>query len=316
MQSQRYVAADWGTSNLRLYLLEQSGESFELVDNRNGPGVSQVNREFDDVFFDLVDGWIGDNQKMPIIISGMVGSSIGWKEAPYLACPVDGAKIAAGRVHFESRNRKINIVAGLSTVNPLGYPDVMRGEELQLLGWMHRHPEVRQETRLFVLPGTHNKWVLMRAGHIDTFLTALTGELFGLLRQHSVLITTDQWMDIDKASFLDGLATISELGDARMLHALFTTRSRQLFGDLEPNHAASYLSGLLVGSDVIGGYKLFKKQNPELEGATLIGDSRLAECYKLAFEYHDIPLRVCESTNTTLAGYSVVFDHLSQSPND
>ena len=303
------VTADWGTSNLRLYLLEKSESEYRLLDSKTGPGVSQVNGNFAEVFFSLTQDWLSKSEDIPIIISGMIGSSIGWRETPYLSCPVDAEKIAAGLVPFISRGQRINIISGLSTNNPLGHPDVMRGEELQLLGWIKDNPNGSSESRLFILPGTHNKWVLMRKGEIHTFLTAMTGELFSVLRQNSVLLTQKTFAKLNVDAFVRGLKA-QNLDDASTLLSLFTTRSLQLLGDLDPEHAASYLSGLLIGADVTAGYRLFKKHFPELEGATLIGDSELAECYQLAFEHHGIALDVCDSTQVTLAGYEAVIEQL------
>lgn len=169
---------------------------------------------------------------MPIIISGMAGSTIGWREAPYLRCPVDISQIAEGRLAFEARGLEISIVAGLQTVNPLGAADVMRGEELQLLGWLQDDGTDSEQARLIALPGTHNKWALLSKDRIETFVTALTGELFALLKNHSVLITDRNTSEFDEEVFLQGVAAIERLGDAHLLHALFSTRSRQVLGDL------------------------------------------------------------------------------------
>lgn len=311
MNEDRFIACDWGTSNLRLYFCAyRDGVSPAILESRAGPGVSRLNEDIEAAFFGLADDWITAHGPMPVIISGMAGSSLGWREAPYLQCPVDASQIAEGRITFESRGLHFSIVAGLSATNPLGSPDVMRGEELQLLGWMQLSDTAGDGTRLVILPGTHSKWVLLRNGRIETFLTALTGELFSVLQSHSVLIAAVESASFDRNAFEKGLATIDRLGDAHLLHALFTTRSRQVSGALSAADAPSYLSGLLIGSDVAGATALFRKTHPEIDGVTVIGDSPLAGYYRLALEHFGLRAAVSDTEQVSIAGFEAVYKSL------
>ncbi|MBT6115349.1 MAG: 2-dehydro-3-deoxygalactonokinase, partial [Porticoccaceae bacterium] len=199
MTESLFIAGDWGTTHLRLYLFQHHhGQPLTILASQMGPGVaqlksqveSQVESNFEQVFFDLAGHWLDKHGPMPVILSGMVGSNIGWHAAPYIDCPASGKQIVAGRTAFNARGIEFSIISGLRTTNPLGTPDLMRGEELQLLGWMGAvdGPEnTLKSARLVVLPGTHNKWALVRGGKIETFVTALTGELYSLLQNHSVL---------------------------------------------------------------------------------------------------------------------------------
>ena len=311
MSTNLFIAGDWGTSNLRLYLCQFRDSGLSLViDTRSGPGVSQVEGDFESTFFQLVGDWIAERGAMPVLLSGMVGSTIGWHEAPYLQCPVNVGQIAEGRLAFEARGLQFSIVSGLKVINPLGSADVMRGEELQLLGWMQSNKQASDSARLFALPGTHNKWGLLKGGKIETFITALTGELFALLQKHSILIADRDSKDFNPDSFLAGVQAIEQLGEAQLLHALFATRSRQVLGELSAKDASSYLSGLLVGADVIGATNLFKSYEPGTDSVTLIGDSRLSEYYRLVLERQGIAVETSDTTQIAIAGYEAIYNYL------
>jgi 2-dehydro-3-deoxygalactonokinase len=258
----------------------------------------------------------------------MVGSNIGWHAAPYIDCPASGKQIVAGRTAFNARGIEFSIISGLRTTNPLGTPDLMRGEELQLLGWMGAvdGPEnTLKSARLVVLPGTHNKWALVRGGKIETFVTALTGELYSLLQNHSVLITNAESADFSDDIFMQGVKLATTLESGQLLQALFATRSRQVLGELSELHASSYLSGLLIGSDVVGslalmekeivGKQIVGKQIAAISSIVLIGDSALSRCYQLALESVGIKAELRDATEIAVSGYEAIYRALYPSPN-
>jgi len=257
-----FIAGDWGTSNLRLYLCElnNDGEA-KVLNTQVGSGISQVNGDFEDIFFTLAQKWLDQYENVPVILSGMIGSTIGWKDAPYLTCPVGVDDIARGRVSFSARGIEISILAGLRTVNPLGAPDIMRGEELQMMGWMQNQNAVTTR-QLFALPGTHNKWTSVEDDKIVSFLTAFTGELFAALRNHSMLVNDDNPNSFNNDLFMQGVDAIQTLGDAHLVHALFATRSKQVIGEMASSDASSYLSGLIIAADILGAAKVFQIQEP------------------------------------------------------
>lgn len=305
MRQPVFIAGDWGTSNLRLYLLAPGRGASRILDVRNGPGASALAGDFEDTFFALVDDWIGNHGNVPVVLSGMVGSTIGWHEAPYLRCPASARDIADGRLAFSARNLEFSIVAGLCTDNPLGTPDVMRGEELQLLGWLQTGDS--NETGLVALPGTHNKWVLYRNGRVDTFLTALTGELYATLEKHSILVAAGDKSNFDAGAFEEGVAAAHGLGDASLVHALFATRSRQVLGTLPAASAPSYLSGLCIGADVSGAMALFRQICTDITTVTLIGESRLMDYYRLALQHIDISALQFDAQQAAVAGFTAVY---------
>ena len=228
MQKNIFIAGDWGTSNLRLYLCEWSAEAGEkTLDICYGNGITKLDHSFSDTFFSLTNSWFNEHGSMPVILSGMVGSNIGWREAPYLECPISINDIVDGRLSFIERDIEFSILPGLKTLNPLGLPDIMRGEELQILGWSQLNSNSSMNRQLFLLPGTHNKWVEVAGGQVQNFLTAFTGELYSLLINHSVLIAEPVQADLDQKSFRRGVNTIKNLRGAHIPHALFSTRSLQ-----------------------------------------------------------------------------------------
>ncbi|MEH6569907.1 MAG: 2-dehydro-3-deoxygalactonokinase [Halioglobus sp.] len=306
-----FIAGDWGTTNLRLYLCQfNQSEPTQVLGELTGPGVSQLNGEFEQVFFELAGTWLAEHGPVPVILSGMVGSTIGWREAPYLECPVAAEQIVAGRTHFQAGGLEFSIIAGLKVKNPLGTPDLMRGEELQLLGWMRSGSVLEAGEHLVALPGTHNKWVLLKNGRLETFVTAVTGELFSLLCKHSILIAEPEVGSFSTDAFMQGVRAICKVGGEQLLHAIFATRSRQVLGEMSERDASSYLSGLLVGSDVIGAKKLFGERMSESAMVTLIGDSALSHCYQLVLEYLGIKVETCDARRIAIAGYEAIYKSL------
>ncbi len=315
MTESLFIAGDWGTTNLRLYLCQhKSSQSLNILATQTGPGVSQVSNNFEQIFFDLAGDWLEEHGPMPVILSGMVGSNIGWQAAPYIDCPASAEQIVRGRTAFQARDIEFSIISGLKTLNPLGTPDLMRGEELQLLGWMRTAtgPEADM-AQLVVLPGTHNKWALVKGGKIETFVTALTGELYALLQNHSVLIGNTESADFSADIFLQGVKVATTLEPGQLLQALFATRSRQVTGELSELYASSYLSGLLIGSDVVGSLALMEKRMDGISSVDLIGESALSHCYQLALESVGVKAELRDATQIALSGYQAVYEALQPS---
>jgi len=308
-QETLFIAGDWGTSNLRLYLCESLGQNKSRIkDTRYGPGINQSNSDFEETFFNLTEDWLTQYGKLPVLLSGMIGSSIGWHEAPYLNCPVGPDEIAAGRIQFAARGLDFSILAGLKAQNPLGINDVMRGEELQMLGWLQQQ-DAPPEQQLFALPGTHNKWTLTRNGQIETFLTAFSGELFGLLRDHSILIQQQDSFGFNSAAFEQGIDAVHGLNGAQLVHLLFSTRSKQVLGEMANTDALSYLSGLIIATDVIGAINLFE----DIDSVVVIGEPNMSAHYQLVLEHLDIDCILCEPDDIAIAGYGRVYSSMSNS---
>jgi 2-dehydro-3-deoxygalactonokinase len=259
------IAVDWGSSSLRGYLLDDNGA---ILDQRaDTRGILGCDGNFAAVLADLVDGWPGT-----ILMSGMIGSRNGWIEQPYLPCPATLDDVAAAlHLHQDPAlpGRALWFVPGVAVDASDATPDVMRGEETQLFGL-----DLHAGSAQVCLPGTHSKWATLRAGAITGFATAMTGELFALLRTHSLLgRLMDDGQALDAAAFARGVERSGEPGG--LLHHLFGVRALGLFDRLSPSAAPSCLSGLLVGHEIAA------LADPA-QCVHLVGSAGLTERYALA----------------------------------
>ena len=235
------IAVDWGSSSLRAFRLVRDGRIVER--RRSDQGLLNADGRFAEVLGTLIDGW---NDSL-VVLAGMVGSRQGWMEVPYVQAPAGLREIAAGMRRLESAaiRRELWLVPGLSCADAHGVPDVMRGEETQLCALL---PLLGPGTHTVLLPGTHSKHVRVVDGHIEGFSTFMTGELFAVLRQHSLLGRMMVDAPHDATAFAEGVVMAER--DGSLLHQLFSVRTRALFDQLQPAQLASYLSGLLIGTEL------------------------------------------------------------------
>ncbi len=300
-----FVAVDWGTTRMRamLCLPHQKDVEPDLV--IEGPGISRLDDPLADTLFDAIEPWIVEFGELDILLGGMVGSNIGWRETPYLSCPLALNELGDNLECFEEQGHRILIVPGVSCVNKLGQPDVMRGEEIQVLGWMCLTVEPSKGDQLLCLPGTHTKWVRLSNGELTGFTTSLTGEVFALLRQHSVLVPTsydESGSAFDEEAFRQGIDLASHYGDD-LLHAVFSTRSRSLVEGGDFGDASSYLSGLLIGSDVRSALRTDDSGGKDIE---LIGARALCGRFAIAIEQLGYTSRVTEGIRAVHAGFLAI----------
>jgi 2-dehydro-3-deoxygalactonokinase len=306
-----FVAGDWGTSHLRLFLCDSGGT---VLDSCSGPGAADAGGRFAEIFTSLTASWADVHGALPAVLCGMVGSNIGWMPAPYVACPAWPDQISDGCV---TPAQGVHIVPGLTCRNRFNAPDVLRGEETQILGALHLLPTLRGGCRLLCLPGTHTKWVVLQDGRVSEFLTAPTGEVFALLRHHSVLGGKHGRAEAaadaaaDAQGFQQGLAHFNEFPQAQLLHRLFECRGRQLRGDLAAAAAAAYLSGLLIASDVHGALAVLSSAI-EVRTVYLIGTSELTGLYAAALACHGHEAAQIDGAAAARGGLTRVHQHLSR----
>ncbi len=311
MSQAALVAGDWGTSHLRLFLCQEDGTVMAALD---GPGAADVAGDFPETLDTLLRGWTREYGSLPVVLCGMVGSSLGWRQAPYLPCPARPEQIAQACVGL--RDGLVHIVPGLSCRNRLNAPDVLRGEETQILGALRLNPALSSGRQLLCLPGTHTKWVLLEDGCVREFLTAPTGELFAVLCEHSILVNDERQRQdlhaaIDGPAFDHGLMQIQRFPAAGVLHRLFECRSRRLTGDLHSDEAMPLLSGMLIASDVQGAVRLFATSAARTS-VQLIGATRLAALYARALVSQDCDTNVIDGSLASLNGLLQVHRLLSQ----
>lgn len=306
MSRATFIAGDWGTSRLRLFLCDASGQ---LLAECEGPGAANLDEAFGAVLERLAEGWEKDPGKLPAILCGMVGSSIGWREVPYLACPARPNNFAHGAIRLTYDGRHVALLPGLKCRNRLGMPDVMRGEETQIAGALQLAPHLQAGRHVLCMPGTHTKWVLLDDGAVSQFQTALSGELYELLRRHSVLVggTEEQKSG---PGFALGMETVRACPDADMTHHLFSTRSRQLVGELERADAVAYLSGLVIGHDIAGARRAFGDEMTESGEVMVIGAPALAALYLQALAGFGLAGKAMAGNAASLAGLKQDYDEL------
>ena len=236
-----FLAVDWGTTNRRGYVIDETGSV--LREHEDGRGILEVIASGGDYAGALAELTAALGFDGLVLMAGMVGSNRGWIEARYVRCPASLDDLAANIAWVEPG--RIGIVPGLSFLEP-PLADVMRGEEVQILGAV---ADGSLPARCLVChPGTHNKWIEVDGGRIESFRTVMTGELFNLLRKHSIL---SDLLDRDAepgAAF--GAGVDHGLAHPDLTAELFQVRARVLLGEAARDDAASYVSGLLIGTDL------------------------------------------------------------------
>jgi len=267
MSDAKLIGLDWGTTSCRAYLIGASGA---VLDRQlDGPGILKAEGHFGPWLDSMIGGWIATHGPAPVILSGMIGSRQGWKEAPYAKCPAGADDLVQALARIEWGELTIALVPGLSTENA-GMPDVMRGEETQILGALALSGE---RDGLFLLPGTHSKWAGVEQGRIVSFRTFMTGEVFGALKDHTILgrLMAD---GRDPDAFAHGAREGAALsGAGALLNRVFATRTYGLMDKLPATALSDYLSGLLIGAEVA------EATRQATSGITIIASPALAQRY-------------------------------------
>lgn len=291
-----FIAVDWGTTNFRAALIAPDGEILdELAEPR---GVLSLKKgEFASYLISTCTRFTQAGGQF-YLLSGMVGSKDGLADVPYCPCPATAGHLAL-MVGWAVKDR-VAIVPGVRSE----YFDVMRGEETQVFG---AAAVLGLQDALMVLPGTHSKWVSLEDGAIVGFNTFMTGEIYALLAQHSILAKSLPAPGLpapplDKAIFIDGIehATNSE----SLLNTAFSVRVKSLFNQLNPAQAASYLSGLVIGEELVS-----MQLNPGGE-VVVIGSQPLCERYTLALEHLQVVPRTL-GTQAAWAGLHSIYSQMN-----
>ncbi len=284
-----WIAVDWGTTNLRVWAMGHRGVLAEAVSD---DGMGRLDRDgFEPALLRLIGPWLQDGTRTEVVACGMVGSRQGWHEAPYrtVPCaPLDPVALVAA----PTRDVRISVrlVPGLKQTSPA---DVMRGEETQIAGVLALTPGY---DGIICLPGTHSKWAHVSAGEVVSFQTFLTGEMFALLSQASVLrhgMVGDGW---DEAAFDEGLSDALSRPE-RIGAKLFGIRAEGLIAGLSAAAAKARLSGLLIGMELAAARPYWLGQ-----AVTLVGSEGLARSYARALRTQGVEPRMVSGTEAVLAG--------------
>jgi 2-dehydro-3-deoxygalactonokinase len=288
-----WIAADWGSSSLRVWAIASDGSVLDHAASDKGMGQITPS-DYEPALLDLVGPWIeGTAAPVPVIVCGMAGARQGWKEAAYrqVPCaPVSGDALT--EVETRDSRLAVHIVPGLSQNHP---QDVIRGEETQLAGFL---AETRLEDAVLCLPGTHSKWVSLEGGDVSHFLTVMTGELFALIGGRSILRHSvgEGNRGVAGPTFLEAVSRAMAKPQA-LTSNLFSIRARSLLEETAAGDASDTLSGLLIGTELAA-------CRPFWEGREvhLIGAGGLVARYAAALKQIGATAIVEDGSGLTLAG--------------
>jgi 2-dehydro-3-deoxygalactonokinase len=290
------IGLDWGTTSLRAYLFDSTGNV--IARRASAAGIMNLPYPADrggfDAAFEAVCGaWLSHRPELPVIAAGMVGSAQGWTQAPYAGVPANADSLVERMVQVRAVcGAMVSIVPGVMSQGDL--PNVMRGEETQIVGASSAGVSSASDSApaLIGLPGTHAKWAIVMGGSIQHFHTFMTGEVFAALSVHTILgrtMISPECVQTD--AFLRGVNVARRWNVAGVLSTIFSTRTLGLTAQLSAQQQPDYLSGLLIGHELAGLEGILAQQNIALcdQVPTLIGDEALCERYRLA-----LPVFGCE----------------------
>ncbi|MGB0505491.1 MAG: 2-dehydro-3-deoxygalactonokinase [Pikeienuella sp.] len=286
-----WIAVDWGTTRLRAWAMTDAGDVLRKAESDQGMG-GLTQQEFEPALMALIGGWLSPDTVTKVVACGMVGARQGWVEAAYSATPCPPMDAAACVSPSTTDPRiQVSIIPGLCQYEPA---DVMRGEETQIAGLLADQPDY---DGLICLPGTHSKWARVTAGQVTTFSTFMTGELFALLSERSVL--RHSVGSTGKAGWEDGAFCDSVISAFRnpieVTSQLFGVRARSLLVNEKSSVSRAALSGALIGSELAAA---------EIDQAniTLVGDSQLGHLYQKAIFAIGVTATVAAPEAMTLNG--------------
>lgn len=275
------IGVDWGSSNARAFLYAPDGQ---LLEQRHAAiGVARYPGEQGvEAMHDWLEDWLEHEPACPLLLCGMVGSKSGWYETPYLPAPAGVDELAGALLRFEHQGRAVAIVPGVSHARPGdGFRDVMRGEETQIAGLADA---CTGSPEWVLTPGTHNKWIRLAGERIAALSTFMTGEMFALLRDHSLIAPVVAGGEWDKVRFLGGVETAVQQPD--WLHQLFGVRARGVQNVMPPAALGQWLSGLLIGYELQTALAAWQGHKPAC--CALIASPDLLRRYRTALEYFGI----------------------------
>ncbi|GGA14749.1 2-dehydro-3-deoxygalactonokinase [Neptunicoccus cionae] len=295
-----WIAVDWGLTHLRVWVMG-AGENL-LAERSADQGMGGLTPEgFEPTLLALIEDFLTDGKTTPVICSGMVGSLGGWAEAPFQPVPC-APQSTASIVSAATRDPRIavSILPGLSQTAPA--PDVMRGEETQIAGFLQSNPKF---DGVLVMPGTHSRWVHISAEEVVSFQTFLTGELYALIARQSVLLNAvaiDGW---DDAAFEDGVSEAISRPES-VAAKLFSLHAAAQLSTPAPEAARARLSGLLIGMELAATRPYWLGQN-----LTILGAPKIGAIYARALSLQGLQAPVFDAAPLTREGLMAAYDSLT-----
>ena len=285
---EKWIAVDWGTSTFRAYLVQNNIVS-DTIETKDGMKFVKSHL-FEQTLLNLIDRWLDDDEITEILASRMVGSKQGWEESPYQQTPCNLKKLNYITPTLKDNRISLKIFSGVSQIHQ---PDVMRGEETQIAGFLNETPNFNGS---ICLPGTHSKWVEIRNNNIIKFKTFMTGELFEIISKNSVLIHSVEAEKIDKMELLKSVDKILQKPEL-FSNALFQLRADDLINSKGPTIYKSRLSGYLLAIELLGSVEFWENND-----IVLIGNPDLTEMYQFVLNKKVKSIKKFLSSDMVLKG--------------
>ncbi|WP_274626688.1 2-dehydro-3-deoxygalactonokinase [Arvimicrobium flavum] len=290
------AAVDWGTSSLRVWLLDRGGAA--LAERRSGEGMQTARTAGFPTVLERMLSELAAPADLPAIVCGMAGARQGWIEAPYADVPCALDEIFSRAIDAPDAPRRVRIIPGLAQ-RVKEAPDVMRGEETQIAGAVRSLGAGRH---IVCMPGTHSKWVAVDGGSVTGFTTWMTGELFDVFARHSILAhsigDSVKGISADDDAFMTGLEQGLEGAD-RVSSLTFGIRAATLLQGLQPKDAAARLSGLLVGAEIAGAERRYLGSDNEV---ILVASGALGTLYAAALKKAGLAIKTVDADEAVRAG--------------
>ena len=295
----KWIAADWGTTHIRAWAIGEEDNVLAFRESNEGMKDLQQN-EFEPVLLRLIESWLDDTKVTTVMACGMVGAKQGWVETPYLktpCVPIDNNQLTTANTY--GKRIKVHLVPGVMQNHPA---DIMRGEETQIAGFINKNPDFNG---VVCLPGTHAKWVNIKEGQITSFKTFMTGELFGVISNHTLIRHSTSIKGWNQESFKKGVHEGFK-NPGLIASNLFSLRAESIVNDLDRDEARSTLSGLLIGVELNGAQSYWKNNS-----VTLIGSELLSNNYSHGLKILGGESQLFSLETATLSGLSSAYNELN-----
>ncbi|EPJ43232.1 MAG: hypothetical protein OFPII_43030 [Osedax symbiont Rs1] len=296
MRNIDWIAVDWGTTRLRVWGLSKQGEI--LTHNSSDKGMNTLqSEEYEQVLIEHIEDWLDKDRTIAVLACGMLGSKQGWIETHYETAPCIGSKQLV-QAPVSNQGFKVYICPGVKQLSPA---DIMRGEETQILGFLTDNPGY---SGVICLPGTHCKWVQVTAGVIEYFQTYMTGELYALLSQHSILrhcVAKNGW---HTSAFKKAVASAID-SPATIYGQLFSLRAESILNGLSAEVARARLSGYMIGLELCAAQQYWKDKE-----VMVIGEQQISIRYMEAFRSLKIKSEHFNSDELTIKGLTSIYHQI------
>jgi 2-dehydro-3-deoxygalactonokinase len=295
----KWIAADWGSTHMRAWAIGEEDNVLAFRESNEGMKDLQQN-EFEPVLLKLIESWLDDTKVTPVMACGMVGAKQGWVEAPYLktpCVPIDNNHLTIANTY--GKRIKVHLVPGVMQNHPA---DIMRGEETQIAGFINKNPDFNG---VVCLPGTHSKWVNIKEGQITSFKTFMTGELFGVISNHTLIRHSTSIKGWNRESFEKGVHEGFN-NPGLITSNLFSLRAESIVNDLDRDQARSTLSGLLLGVELNGAQTFWENSN-----VIIIGSQLLSNNYHQGLKILGGQSQLFSLETATLSGLSFAYRELN-----